>query len=64
MADILPGDRKAKPLKLGRAVRAVDRRLAANNEGSRSAQFGMGWASAANNESGSVARHYEREWGR
>jgi hypothetical protein len=48
----------------GPAKRADDRRTAANNEGSRSSQFGMGWASAANPESGSVARAHEREWGR
>lgn len=59
--DVLPGGRKAR---LGRAKRADDRRITANNEGTRTAQFGLGWASAASPESGSLSRHYEREWGR
>jgi len=62
--DILPKGRQAKPLKLGRAARADDRRFQANSEGSRSSQFGQGWASASNPESAAQARHAEREWGR
>lgn len=52
--------------RVGRTIRADDRRVVANSEGnSRTAQFGAGWAATATNpESASVARYHEREWGR